>query len=183
MINIDFLTNTLLESEGPLPPVFEGLVPSVWVAVGAIITLGILLFVITKFAYFPTKKYLDERKKHIETNIDSAVEANTKAHQLLSKADTKFHNAEKEIQVYLEEQRKQANLEKENIILQAKEQSNQMLLENKKRIELEKQQAMNEIKNEISEMSVLIASKLIQENLTDKKNQELIDSFIKDLEV
>ncbi|MDD7652886.1 MAG: ATP synthase F0 subunit B, partial [Firmicutes bacterium] len=48
-------------------------------------------------------------------------------------------------------------------------------------IALEKKQAMNDLKDQVSGMALDIASAVLEEDIDGKKHTQLIDRFIKDL--
>jgi len=51
----------------------------------------------------------------------------------------------------------------------------------KRKIELEKKQALNDLKNQVSGMALGIASAVLEEEIDQKKHAELIHSFIENL--
>ena len=80
---------------------------------------------------------------------------------------------------------KQATLRAEQketeIIANAKEEASQLKEKASKDVEQERQKVMNEIKNEISNIAVLAASKVIEKDIDSNKHKELIDNFIKEV--
>ena len=72
--------------------------------------------------------------------------------------------------------------QKENeIIVAAKQEASQLKEKASKDVEQERQKVMNEIKNEISNIAILAASKVIEKDIDSKKHKELIDNFIKEV--
>ena len=67
------------------------------------------------------------------------------------------------------------------IIANAKEEASQLKEKASKDVEQERQKVMNEIKNEISNIAVLAASKVIEKDIDSNKHKELIDNFIKEV--
>ena len=67
------------------------------------------------------------------------------------------------------------------IIAAAKQEASQLKEKASKDVEQERQKVMNEIKNEISNIAILAASKVIEKDIDSKKHKELIDNFIKEV--
>lgn len=165
-----------------LPPVFEGLTPSVWVALGALISTGILLFVISYYAYFPTKKYLEERKKLIKDNIDNSIKLNQEANEKLSKADQTLKESFSKAEDHFEKIKLEAFKNKNEILEKAKLEALSILDENRKSFEGEKVLYEQQLKKDFVDTSILIAEKIIKENLNDEINKKLVNDLLKELD-
>lgn len=143
-----------------------------------LIATVILFFILNKLLYKPISKMLNERKSNIQKNIDGANALKEEAEKLKKEYELKIAEAKKEGQEIIEASRKRGDEVKENIIAEAKEEANNILEKAKREIEQEKEKALHDIKVKSGEMALLIASKIIEENLNQDKQQQLINKFV-----
>jgi F-type H+-transporting ATPase subunit b len=144
----------------------------------------IVLVILKKFAWKPILNALDKREKSIEESLRSADRARKEMEQL--KADNEKIIAQARVErdgmlketkqlseKILKEAREKASVETKRLIETAREQ-----------IENEKAWAVTEIRNQVAELSVDIAEKILREKLKDGKQQkELIDKLLKDIKL
>tara|TARA_B100000700_G_scaffold206858_1_gene227365 strand:+ start:219 stop:641 length:423 start_codon:yes stop_codon:yes gene_type:complete len=137
-----------------------------------------------KYAWGPILKALDDREQGIQTALDQAEEARTQIAEATSK---------------VEQILKEGKREKEELVRAAQE----TLLEYKKEqqakidkqigskleaateeIRQQKREAINELKNKVGELSIDIAEKILEKELTNKENHSaMITQSIKGLEI
>ena len=149
-----------------------------------LIIFGIVLFVLKKFAWKPILNALKEREESIANALNSAEEAKKEVAGLKADNDKVIAEARKEKDVIL----KEAKELKEKIVAEAKEKAAQeaqkTIDQAHQQIEAEKNAAINEIKNQVAELSVLIAEKVIQKELGNKGEQEkMVDGLIDDIKL
>jgi len=124
-------------------------------------------------------KMVEERKKFIDDSIITAKEANQKLSGIITEGEQILkHSHEEEIRIL-----KEANEIKLKIISDAKQQAqveaNKLIAESKTAIEKEKEKALNEINNQIAEMSISIAEKIIRKQLDKGDEQKsFVDKLI-----
>lgn len=147
-----------------------------------IISFGIVLIVLKKFAWKPILKALDERESSISEAMKSAETARNEVKELKEKNDQIIAEARKEKDLIM----KEARDIKDKIISEAKLQANneaQKSIENaRKAIDAEKAAAINEMKNQIADLSVLIAEKITRKQLNNVEEQNsLIEEMLNEL--
>ena len=146
-----------------------------------LLTLGaflVLLFGLWKLLYKPVSKTLNERQENIQKNIDEAKIAKEEALVLKTQYEEKIQEAKSESQAIIENGRRRGEEVREDIILEAKEEASKIVDKAKREIQIEKEKALMDVQKEAGEMAVLIASKLMQENLDLASQQDLINKFI-----
>jgi F-type H+-transporting ATPase subunit b len=149
-----------------------------------VIIFGILLFILRKFAWKPILNALKEREESIANALNSAEEAKKEVAGLKADNEKIIAEARKEKDIILKEAREI----KEKIISEAKEKAG---LETKKSIELAREQirsektaAINDIKKQVAELSLMIAEKVIKKELGNKGEQEkMVDGLIDDIKL
>lgn len=144
----------------------------------------ILFFLLSKFAWKPIVKALDERERSIEDALSKAEMAKAEMAKLISENEDLL---------------KEARLERDNILKEAKEIKDQIIndakdqakTEGTKLIEKAKEEitnqklaAMAEIKNQVSSLSLAIAEKVLRKQLEDQdKQQALVNDLLKEVKL
>ena len=149
-----------------------------------LIIFGIVLFILKKFAWGPILKALKDRERSISDALNSAEKARKEVAGLKASNDQIIAEARKEKDIIL----KEARDIKDKIIAEAKVQAN---AEAQKGIEIARQQiiaekdaAINDIKKQVVELSVMIAEKVIKKELENPKDQDiLVKDLLKDLKL
>ena len=152
-------------------PVLSSMILS-WVA------LGILLFGLSKFLYKPVTEFLNERKEKIQSDIEGARVLQEEATKLRDDYESRIDLAKKESQEIVEAARKRGEELKEDIVSEAKKEAEGIVSRARKEIIREREVALNDIKSQAGEMAILIASKIMEEEIKMDSQSSLIDKFI-----
>ncbi len=149
-----------------------------------LIIFGIVLFVLKKFAWGPILKALKDREKSISDALNSAEKARKDVAGLKASNDQIIAEARKEKDHIL----KEARDIKDKIVAEARNQANLEALKSienaRQQIEAEKTAAINDIKKQVAELSVMIAEKVIRKELENSKDQDkLVQDMLNDLKL
>ncbi len=147
-----------------------------------ILTFLVLLGLLAKFAWKPLLAMLDRREEIIRQSLDDAEKAKQELQRLQQESKEILSKARVEAQSILAKTRSEAEKLKGEIRQQAKAQADSILRDAEKQIQVETKKAIAVIKNEIVDLSLLVASKLIKRNLSKKDNQSLIEESLKQVE-
>ena len=126
---------------------------------------------------------LDERQRLVEGQLDDAAKNQKEALVLLEENQEKLKNAQKEIKVMMEDAREQSKIEKQAILDEARKQAEQLKVNAQRDIEDEKKKALEEINKQIAELSVLVASKILEKELDGSAHSEYVDKVIEEVGV
>ena len=162
----------------------ELVTPEVGLIFWTTIVFLILLFVLKKYAWKPILTAVDERNKSIEDALKAADKAKNEMLALNTDNERILTEAKKERDSLLKEGREI----KDNIIAEAKDkakiESDKILITAKEQINNEKMKAITELKNQVAEISIDIAEKILKSELSDKnKQKELIAEALKSNEL
>lgn len=151
--------------------------------VQTILLLG-LIFLLVKFAWKPILNSLNERESGIQEALASAERARADMQNLQADNEKMLQEARAERESMLKEAREI----KEKMISDSKElakvEGDKMLKQAQVAIESEKKAAVADIKNQVAELSVAIAEKVIKEELSSSEKQlKLVDSLLSDLKL
>jgi len=160
------------------------LIPHLGTIIWLIIIFSVLWFILSKFAWKPLVKALEERQTSVETALHSA----DMARKSLAKIESEQIKLIEEAKNQRDQLLREAMVQRDRIIADAKQKaqaSYDLMIENaRKQIDQEKRAAIGEIKGQIAALSVEIATKLIKSDLEEKGRQErLVHELIKDVSI
>ena len=153
--------------------------PQIGLLFWTVLIFLILVFLLAKFAWKPILRMVEERTKNIEDALNSAENAKKEMAGLKAENEQIMKEARAERDKIVREAREM----KDKIIEESKEtakaEADKILAQARKLIDDEKRAAMNELKDQVAELSVAIAEKILTKELSDKKKQaELIDDIL-----
>ena len=155
--------------------------PDVTMLVLTWVTFFLLLAILQKFAWKPILEALQKREDAIRTSLDQADKIKTAFDDIQQSKEDVLAKAHRSAQDIVEQSRKAA-VEAAHVITNKAREETKIMTENALReINEEKLKAQVQLRQTAAEIAIQLASKLIEENLNDKRNQELIDRYIKQL--
>ncbi len=147
-----------------------------------ILTFLVLLVLLAKFAWKPLLALLDRREEMIRQSLDDAEKAKQELQRLQQESKEILSKARVEAQSILAKSRSEAEKLKGELRQEAKVQADSILRDAEKQIQVETEKAIAVLKNEVVDLSLLVASKLIKKNLSKEDNQSLIEESLKQVE-
>lgn len=138
----------------------------------------VLFLILKKLLFEPVTAFMAEREKEIAEEIENAEEKNLEAEKLKEKYSSKIKDIENEGKQIIKEAKEIADEKASEIISNAREEEKEIRLKNQAELEREKAKAVNELKDEISNLTIQAASKVIGKNLKKEDHLALIDQFI-----
>ncbi len=144
-----------------------------------ILTFMVLLGLLAKFAWNPLLALLDRREEMIRQSLDDAEEAKQELQRLQQESKEILSKARVEAQSILAQTRSEAEKLKGEIKQKAKAEADSIFRDAEKQIQVETDKAIAVLKNEVVDLSLLVASKLIKKNLSKEDNQSLIEDSLK----
>jgi F-type H+-transporting ATPase subunit b len=166
----------MLVASNPLIKVIPGLM--IW----TIVSFGITLWVLKRYAFGPIQKLIDDRRERIRQAIEEADNARAEARTLLEEHRRLVSEAKGEAEGILAEARKIADSQRERMRQETEEDRQRRLEETKRQIEQATQQALAEIRREVASLSVLAAEKITRKTLTGPDQQRLIDEALAEID-
>ncbi|MBP8793248.1 MAG: F0F1 ATP synthase subunit B [Lutibacter sp.] len=141
-----------------------------------------LVFLLKKYAWGPILNAINEREEGIKNALDEAENARKEMQNLTADNERILKEARAERDAMLKEAREM----KEGIVSEAKEeakiQATKVIEQAQATIQAEKQAAISEIKNQVAELSLAIAEKVVRGELSDKAKQtKLVEDMLKEV--
>ena len=175
----DLHESTEAQSGGHAPNPLVKLDPGLFI--WTILTFLILFFVLAKFAWKPLLAALESRENIIKSSLEDAEKAKTELERLNAESEEIIAKARSEAQTIRVEAKSAAEKIKADVMVQAGEDAKKIRDEAEKQIQVEKDKAINEIRQEVVNLTLTVAEKVIKKNLSKEDNQSLIEDSIKHL--
>jgi F-type H+-transporting ATPase subunit b len=160
----------------PLVQVDPGLY--IWTIVVFLILLGLL----AKFAWRPLLEALDKRQESIRRALDDAAKAKQELERLQVESQRILAEARGEAESIVARTREDANRLRDEMRQKAQQEAANIVKNAEKQIELETARAIQQIRHEAVDLSVAIASKLLQRNVSKEDNERLIEDTFRQLD-
>ncbi|HPF00219.1 MAG: F0F1 ATP synthase subunit B [Bacteroidales bacterium] len=142
----------------------------------------LLVWLLSKFAWKPIVAAIKKRNEAIDNALMAAEKARQEMTQLQVNNEQLLKEAQKERDIILAEARKIRDKIVEEAGVKAKEETERIIAAAHENIHFEKMAAITELKNQVAVLSLEIAEKIIQENLSgDAKQQELAQKMAGDI--
>jgi F-type H+-transporting ATPase subunit b len=147
-----------------------------------IITFLGLLWGLKKIAWGPLLQALETRQNAIRKSLDDAQLAKQELERLNAESAQVIARARVEADAIITQSRADGERLREEIRQKARGEADLIVKNAERQIQLETSRALAQIRHEAVELSVMIASKIIQRNLTKEDNERLIDDALKQVE-
>ena len=147
-----------------------------------IVTFLVLLALLAKFAWRPLLQALETRQNAIRKSLDDAQQAKQDLERLNAESAQIIARARVDADGIITQSRADAERLREEIRQKARGEADVIVKNAERQIQLETSRALGQIRHEAVELSVMIASKIIQRNLTKEDNERLIDDALKQVE-
>ena len=158
---------------------FVGVNP--WTALFVLLNTLTIFFVGKKYLFGPVMKIIADRQKEIDDMYDAAGKAETDAKAMQAEYQQKLTTAAETGDRLVKEAVARGQAREEEILRQANAEANAIREKAAADIAQEKKKALNEAKDEISDMAMAIAGKVVGRSMTEADNARVIDQFIDEL--
>lgn len=149
--------------------------------IAVICNLFIQMYVVKKFFLNKVLAVLDKRRQAADEQMEQAQAARAEALAIKESHEESVRRAKDEASHILAQAQKNAVARSEEIISQARAQAAQMKEKASSDIALERKNAMNGAKDEITGIAMAIAEKVVEREVSCEDQEKLISSFIDSL--
>lgn len=139
-----------------------------------VVNFIVLFAILSKFAFKPFVKALDERSKRIANDLDSAEKTRVEAEGLKAQYTQQMEEARNEAAAIVARATQNAQTIEAEARTQAQAEKDQMISAAKQNIENEKQQAIADVRKQVIALATEIAGKVVNQKLNSPEDQALI---------
>jgi len=148
------------------------------------LSFGIVFFLLAKFAWKPILKALHEREQSIEDAIGEARKAREEVAAMKAGNEDLLKEARAERELMLKEARDIRDKEIADAKGRAKAEADAILARAREDIRNEKNAGITEMKNQVGELSIVVAERILRDKLGDKAAQQtLLDKVMKESDI
>lgn len=162
-------------------PVFAGAEISIINTFWYLIVFSILLLAVKHYAWGPVKDMMEKRRQKVIDDLDQAASDRKKAETLANEREAALKNSRQEATQILSDAKSNAQKIVKQIVSEANAEASAIREKAKADAAQAKTDALNEARNEVADLSVTIAEKVIAKNLSAADQKDLVDQFIKGL--
>ncbi|MGD0017067.1 MAG: F0F1 ATP synthase subunit B [Verrucomicrobiia bacterium] len=158
-----------------IPPTDWGL--QIWTLAAFLVLLALL----GKFAFKPIAEALDRRGETIRKSIEEAEKSRAEAKKLMEGYQTQIAEARTEANKLLEEARAVGEKVRNEVVDKANTEASAVVQRAQEEIERQKEKGVQELKDTVANLSVQIASRVLEKEVNEATHRQLVENLIKDL--
>ncbi|MBP2645420.1 MAG: atpF [Firmicutes bacterium] len=153
-----------------------------WTLIAQIINFVILVAILTWVGYKPLMKALADRQAHIAESLETAEREKVAAEELKLEYQQQLAQARNQAQAIVEKATKLAEQTKEEILQEARTEHARLLKAATEEIARERELALTAMRNEVVNLSIAAAGKVLGQQLDEAANAALVSNFINSLD-
>ncbi|HIX91159.1 MAG TPA: F0F1 ATP synthase subunit B [Candidatus Agathobaculum pullicola] len=162
-----------------MPDIFQSFVYINWWNILVTMCNTLITFaIIKKFLFKPVRKMLAAREEEVQAMYGNAEKAQTEAEKMRSEYTERLAKAKEEAAEIVGSATRRATVRSEEILKESSQQAAAMMKKAESTIEQERKKAMNELKDEVASLSVMIASKVVERDVKEADHERFIEEFI-----
>jgi F-type H+-transporting ATPase subunit b len=152
--------------------------PELGLMIWTLLAFGITLFLLNKLAFPRIAEALDKRRRAIEDSIESAERAKVEADELLEEYRARLREAREQAEDITVRARRAADSLAEESKVEASKQREELMDRTRRDIEAETKRALDEIRKEVANLTVIATEKVTRKSLTPDDHRRLIEEAL-----
>jgi F-type H+-transporting ATPase subunit b len=156
--------------------------PSLGLMIWTLLAFGITLYLLNKLAFPRIAEALDRRRVAIEESIESAQRAKREADELLEEYRARLREAREQAEDIVGRARKAGENLKDETKAEASKQREEMLAAARRDIEHETRRALEELRKEVADLTVLATEKITRKSLDEEDHRRLIEEALSEVD-
>ncbi|TMK41787.1 MAG: F0F1 ATP synthase subunit B [Actinobacteria bacterium] len=158
--------------------VSPGLGPMIW----TLIAFGATMFLLSRLAFPRISEALDKRQRAIEESIDTAERTRREADELLAEYRERLREARAQADEIIARARKAAEVHGREASEAAHGRREELMEQARRDIEAETRRAIQEIRSEVADLTILATEKVTRKVLTEEDQRRLVEDALGDLD-
>ena len=156
--------------------------PEVGLMIWTLIAFGASVAILRKLAYPKIQENLDKRRRAIEESIDASVRTKEEADHLLQEYRARLKEAREQADDIVTRSRRTAESIQDEAKSDAKQYREELMESTRRDIENETRRALDEIRKEVADLTVIAAEKVTRKTLDDDDQRRLVDDALDELD-
>src|SRR4051795_3616572 len=156
--------------------------PNVGLMIWTVLAFLVAAWVLRKYAWPQIANALDKRQRAIEESIDTAERTRSEAQQLLDEYRARLREARAQADDIVARARKAGEQHERETLEQARARREELLEQTRRDIQAETRRAIQEIRGEVADLTVLATEKVTRRTLTEEDQRRLVDEALAELD-
>lgn len=140
----------------------------------------VLILLVRKFAWGPLINTMQKREEYVSGEIEAAEKSRAEAEKAQAEAAEQLKQTKQEAQQMIEDAKSAGTKQEKDIIESARLEASRIKQSAQEEIENEKEKAIQTLQDKVASLSVLIAGKVIEKEISAQDQEELINQYIKE---
>jgi F-type H+-transporting ATPase subunit b len=156
--------------------------PDVGLMLWTLLVFGISFWILGKFAFPRIAEALDKRQRAIEESIETAEKIRKDADEILAEYRERLAEARGQADEIVARARKTGEAAESEIVAAARTKREEMMEQTRRDIEAETRRAIQEIRAEVADLTVMATEKVTRKTLTDEDHKRLVEDALSELD-
>jgi F-type H+-transporting ATPase subunit b len=156
--------------------------PDVGLMVWTLVLFGVSMFILWKVAFPRIQEALDRRQQAIEEAIDTAERTRKEADELLAEYRERLTAARHQADEIVARARKAGEQAEADAVAAGRKRREELLEQARRDIQVETRRAIQEIRAEVADLTILATEKVTRKTLTGADQRRLVDEAVAELD-
>jgi F-type H+-transporting ATPase subunit b len=156
--------------------------PGIGLMLWLLLAFFITLMILRKYAFPAISEALDKRQHAIEESIETAARTKSEAEQLLAEYRERLKDARTQAEEIVARARKAAEVHERESFEGAKGKREELMEQARRDIEAETRRAIQEIRNEVADLTIMATEKVTRRTLTEEDQRRLVEEALSELD-
>ena len=156
--------------------------PEPGLVIWTLVTFVLLFLFLRKFAFGPLQNMIDARRDSIQESIKAAEETRREAERMLAEYRESIASARHEAEEIIERAHKVGESTKTDIVTEARTQAQKEVDGAREQIQRETRKAIQEIKDQVADLTILAAGKVTGKTMTKEDHLRLVDEALSEVD-
>jgi F-type H+-transporting ATPase subunit b len=156
--------------------------PNVGLMIWTLLLFGISVVVLARLAFPRITEALDRRQRAIEESIDHAERVRQEADRLLAEYRERLKEARQQAEEIIERAQRTSEAQERAAREHAAETRERLMEQTRRDLEAETSRAIDEIRREVADLTVLATEKVTRKVLTEEDQRQLVEEALRELD-
>ena len=156
--------------------------PNVGLMIWCLVVFGVSFYILSKVAFPRIAEALDKRQRAIEESIETSERIRGEAAELLEQYRERLAAARDQADDIVARARKTGEAHEGEVLAEAKAKREEMMEQTRRDIEAETRRAIQEIRNEVADLTVAATEKVTRKSLTEDDQKRLVEEALAELD-
>jgi F-type H+-transporting ATPase subunit b len=156
--------------------------PGVGLMIWTLLAFFITFFLLRRLAFPRIQEALDRRQHAIEESLDAAARTQSEAEALLAEYRERLKEARSQSEEIVARARRAAEEHERESFEKAKERREELMEQTRRDVEAETRRAIQEIRNEVADLTVLATEKVTRKSLSEDDQRRLVEEALSELD-